>query len=90
MTTSMDDHTLIAEVGQALWGAAWKEPMAAALKQPQSVVSDWAQGRLPVPVDVWKDLREVTRLHRLKLADFDQEIVRAYDAAVVRASARRR
>lgn len=87
--TDMDDHALITELGLALWGAAWKEPMADALRQPKGTVSDWAQGRVPVPADVWKDLREVTRLRRLKLADFDQEIVRAYDAAVVRASARR-
>jgi len=85
----MEDRTLILEIGLALWGAAWEGPMADALKQQKGTVADWARGRLPVPAGVWKELREITRLHRLKLADLDQEIVRAYDAAVVRASAPR-
>jgi hypothetical protein len=85
----MDDRTLISEIGLALWGAAWIDPMAAALKQHKSTVSDWAQGRLPVPADVWKELRELTRLHGLKLADLDQQIVRNYDAAFQLALAKR-
>jgi hypothetical protein len=90
MTIAMDDRTLIAEVGKALWGPAWQEPMAKALGQPLSSISGWAEGRGVVPAGLWKELREVTRLHRLKLADFDQEIVRNYDAAVVRESPRRK
>jgi hypothetical protein len=82
----MDARTLMTEIGLALWGPAWEGPMADALKQHKGTVSDWAQGRTPVPAGVWKELREVTRLHRLKLADLDQEIVRNYDAAVVLAS----
>lgn len=82
----MEDRTLITEIGRALWGAAWEGPMADALEAQKGAVSDWARGRAPVPADVWKELREITRLHRLKLADLDPEIVRAYDAAVVLAS----
>lgn len=85
----MDDRTLIAEVGLALWGAAWQEPMAAALKQHKATVADWGQGRRPVPADVWQELREIARLHGLKLADLGQEIVRNYDAAVALASKKR-
>jgi len=86
MTTRMEDRTLITEIGLALWGPDWKDPMADALKHRQGAVSDWAQGRTPVPAGIWQELREIARLHRLKIADLDQEIVRAYDAAVVLAS----
>jgi hypothetical protein len=86
MAIGMDDRSLISEVGLALWGPAWEGPMADALKQPKTSVSDWARGRTPVPAGVWKELREVTRLHGLKLADLGQEIVRNYDAAVALAS----
>jgi len=85
----MNDSILITELGIALWGAAWKPRMADALKERETKISDWADGRAIVPAGVWKELREAARLHRLKLADFDQEIVRNYDAAVVREQARR-
>ena len=86
----MDDRTLIAELGVALWGVAWKARMADALKQREALISDWADGKATVPAETWKELREVTRLHYLKLADFDPQIVRAYDAAVVREGKGRR
>jgi hypothetical protein len=87
----MDDRTLIAELGVALWGAvAWKSRMADALKQREALISDWADGKAVVPAGIWKELREVTRLHYLKLADFDPQIVRAYDEAVVREGKGRR
>ena len=60
--------------------------MAAALKQPVGAVADWARGHRPVPAGIWKELREVVRLHGLKIADLDPEIVRAYDTAVGLAS----
>jgi hypothetical protein len=47
-----------------------------------SAVSDWGRGRRPVPAAIWKELREIVRLHGLKLADLDPEIVRAYDTAI--------
>jgi hypothetical protein len=89
MTDGMTDQVLIAKIGQTVWGSAWQAPMAAALKQQQRTIEDWSSGRTIVPADIWKELREVTRLHYLKLADLDPEIVRAYDAAVQRASAKR-
>jgi hypothetical protein len=39
---------------------------------------------------MWKELREATRLHYLKLADLDSEIVRAFDDAYQRAMAGKR
>ena len=86
MTVGMNDHSLIAKIGVMLWGADWQAAMAAALKHPASGVADWARGRTPVPAATWKELREVVRLHGLKIADLDPEIVRAYDAAVALAS----
>lgn len=85
----MNDNVLIAELGAAVWGEAWQQRMGEALKQPRSVIADWLAGRAEVPAGIWKDLREITRLHCLKLSDFDPVIVRAYDDAVTRASARR-
>jgi len=85
----MTDHVLLAKIGQTIWGPTWQGPMAEALKQPQRTVTDWTSGRVAVPADIWKELREVTRLHYLKLADLDPQIVQAYDIAIARASARR-
>ena len=81
ITAGMDDRTLITQIGLALWGTAWVDPMANALKQQKGIISDWARGRLPVPAGVWKELREIVRLHGLKLGDLDPQIVQAYDAA---------
>jgi hypothetical protein len=89
MSTAMSEQTLIAKIGNTVWGPAWQAPMATALKQQQRTVEDWSSGRAIVPTETWKELREITRLHYLKLADLDPEIVRAYDAAVQRASAKR-
>jgi hypothetical protein len=85
----MTDQALLAKVGQTIWGPDWQGAMAQALKLPASTISEWASGRSAVPADSWKALREVTRLHYLKLADLDPQIVGAYDAAVARASAKR-
>ena len=57
----MDDAKLIAEVGQALWGPAWKGPMAEAVRHQKSAVADWASGRLPVPAGVWSELKKLMR-----------------------------
>jgi hypothetical protein len=86
----MTDQALLAKVGQTIWGPAWQGPMAEALKLPPSTVAEWIGGRAAVPADSWRALREITRLHYLKLADLDPQIVSAYDAAVARASAKRR
>lgn len=86
----MTDHLLITKIGQTVWGSTWQDPMAAATRQPRSTIEAWASGRAPVPLEVWKELREATRLHYLKLADLDAEIVRAFDAAYQRAMADKR
>jgi hypothetical protein len=85
----MTDQALLAKVGQTIWGPAWQGPMAEALKVPASTIDAWARGSTAVPADSWRSLREVTRLHYLKLADLDPQIVSAYDAAVARASGKR-
>lgn len=85
----MSDQALLAKVGQTIWGPAWQGPMAEALKVPASTIDAWAKAGAAVPADSWKALREVARLHYLKLADLDPQIVSAYDAAVVRAAGKR-
>ena len=90
MTSAMTDHVLIAKIGQTIWGASWQAPMAAAVRQTRSTIEGWASGRVPVPLEIWKELREATRLHHLKLADLDAEIVGAFDAAYQRAMAGKR
>lgn len=84
----MNDSMMIAKIGQTVWGPSWEAPMAEALKQTQSTIADWSSGRTIVPSDAWKQLREATRLHYLKLADLDPQIVQAYDAAVARETAK--
>lgn len=86
----MTDHLLIAKIGNTVWGSAWQEPMAAAIRQPRHAIEGWASGGVPVPLEMWKELREATRLHYLKLADLDAEIVRAFDSAYQRAMAGKR
>ncbi|CAN5882241.1 hypothetical protein BH11PSE3_BH11PSE3_33100 [soil metagenome] len=85
----MNDSMMIAKIGQTVWGPAWEAAMAEALKQTKSTIADWSAGRTIVPSDAWKLLREATRLHYLKLADLDPQIVQAYDAAVARETAKK-
>ena len=82
----MENNMLIPKVGLIVWGPDWQAPMAAALKQPTNTVADWARGSRPVPAGIWKELREVVRLHGLKIADLDPEIVQAYDTTVALAA----
>ena len=90
MTGRMTDQAMIAKIGQTVWGLSWQGPMAAALRQQPRTIDDWSSGRVPVPVEAWKELREATRQQYLKLADLDAEIVRAFDAAYQRAMAGKR
>jgi hypothetical protein len=86
----MTDQATIAKIGQTIWGTSWQAPMATALKQPPRTVEDWSTGRLPVPLEMWTELRETARQQYLKLADLDAEIVRAFDDAYQRAMAGKR
>jgi hypothetical protein len=86
----MNDQATIAKIGQTIWGASWQGPMADALKQQPRTIEDWSSGRVAVPLEAWKELREAARQQYLKLADLDAEIVRAFDAAYQRAMAGKR
>ena len=86
----MTDQAMIAKIGQTVWGPSWQGPMAAAVKQQLRVVEDWSTGRVAVPLEAWKELREAARQQYLKLADLDAEIVQAFDAAYQRAMAGKR
>ncbi|MPZ35080.1 MAG: hypothetical protein GEV13_29585 [Rhodospirillales bacterium] len=83
----MTDQATITKIGQTIWGPSWQGPMAAALKQHPRTIEDWSTGRVAVPLEVWKELREAARQQYLKLADLDAEIVRAFDAAYQRTMA---
>ena len=80
----MDDAKLIAEVGQSMWGPAWKGPMAEAVRHQKNAVADWASGRLPVPAGVWSALKELMRQRRHELDRLAPRIQRAHDAALQR------
>ncbi|WP_421998822.1 hypothetical protein [Reyranella sp.] len=84
----MTDQALLAQIGQTVWGSTWRAPMSAALKSRAAALADWTSGRTHVPAEVWKDLREITRLHYLKLADLDPRIVQAFDEATAREAKR--
>ncbi len=90
MTEPMSDQATITKIGQTIWGPSWQGPMAAALKQQPRTIEDWSTGRVSVPPEMWKELRETARQQYLKLADLDAEIVRAFDAAYQRAMAGKR
>lgn len=88
---AMSDAQLIAKIGETVWGASWQGAMAAAVRQSRNIIEAWASSsREPVPLEMWKELREATRRHYLKLADLDAEIVRAFDDAYQRAMAGKR
>jgi hypothetical protein len=78
------DTMLIAEVGQALWGLAWKGPMAEAVHHQKSAVADWASGRLPVPAGVWSELKKLIRERRHELDRLVPRTEKAHDAALRR------
>ena len=78
------DTMLIDEVGQALWGPAWKAPMAEAVRHQKSAVADWASGRLPVPAGVWSDLKKLIRERRHALDRLVTRTEKAHDAALRR------
>jgi len=80
----MSDATMLADVGQALWGPAWKGPLAEAVRHQKSAVDAWAAGRQPVPVGVWSDLKEIMRQRRHELDKLVPRIQRAHDAALQR------
>jgi hypothetical protein len=67
----MSDSQLIAKIGETVWGASWQAAMATAVRQSRYTIEAWASGREPIPLEMWKELREATRLHYLKLADLD-------------------
>ena len=78
------DTMLIVEVGQALWGPAWKAPLAEAVHHQKSAVADWASGRLPVPAGVWSELRKLIRERRHELDRLVPRTEKAHDAALRR------
>jgi hypothetical protein len=80
----MGDAALIADVGQALWGPAWKGPMAEAVRHQKTAVADWASGRQPVPAGVWSHLTELLRQRRHELDKLAPRIQRAHDTALQR------
>jgi hypothetical protein len=78
------DAKLIVELGQALWGPAWKGPMAEAVRHQKSAVTDWASGRVPVPAGVWSELKIIIRQRRHELDRLVPRTEKAHDAALQR------
>jgi hypothetical protein len=80
----MNDATLLADVGQALWGPTWKGPMAAAVHHQKGAIDAWAAGRQPVPAGVWSELKELMRQRKHELDKLAPRIQRVHDAALQR------
>jgi hypothetical protein len=78
------DAKLIAEVGQALWGPAWKGPLAEAVRHQKNAVADWASDRAPVPAGVWSELIKIIRQRRHELDRLVPRAEKAHDAALQR------
>jgi hypothetical protein len=79
-----NDAELIDEVGQALWGPAWKGPMADAVRHQKNVIADWASGHVPVPAGVWSELAVLMRKRRHELDRLGSRVQRAHDTALQR------
>ena len=78
------DAKLIDEVGHALWGPAWKAPLAQAVHHQKNAVADWASGRVPVPAGVWSELKIVIRQRRHELDRLVPRVEKIHDAALRR------
>ena len=78
------DAKLIAEIGEALWGRAWKGPMAEAVRHQKNAVADWASDRAPVPAGVWSELIKIIRQRRHELDRLVPRTEKAHDAALQR------
>ena len=78
------DAKLIAEVGQTLWGPAWKGPMAEAVRHQKNAVADWASDRVPVPAGVWSELKKIIRQRRHELDRLVPRTEKAHDATLQR------
>jgi hypothetical protein len=52
----MSDPQLIAKIGETVWGASWQAAMATAVRQSRYTIEAWANGREPVPLEMWKQL----------------------------------
>lgn len=80
----MNDAALIAEIGQTLWGPAWKKPMAEAVRHQKNAVADWASGHQPVPAGVWSELVALMRQRKHELDRLGPRVQKAHDAALQR------
>lgn len=78
----MEEDALIADVGQALWGPAWKGPMAEAVRHRKGAIDDWARGKSAVPAGVWSELRELLRRRRHALDELAPRVQKAHDDAL--------
>jgi len=57
---SLDKETLC-EVGEALYGPLWQNPLAEALGVGDRTVRYWASGDRAVPAGVWQDIGALCR-----------------------------
>jgi hypothetical protein len=81
---SKNDADLIAEVGETLWGPAWKTPLAEAVRHGKNAVADWSSGHQPVPAGVWSELMALMRRRKHELDRLGPRVQRAHDAALQR------
>lgn len=84
----MDEAVLIAEIGHALWGEHWQEPMAYAMKRQRKTVRDWRRGHMPVPPGVWSELIAMTQQRHAESGHLYRSLRLAHDEAVSRDAAR--
>jgi hypothetical protein len=57
------------DVGEALYGDQWINPLADDLEVSQRTMRRWATGTADIPVGVWEDLLELMRFRREALDD---------------------
>jgi hypothetical protein len=56
-------------IGEAMYGDQWINPMADDLEVSQRTMRRWATGTSEIPVGVWEDLLTLMLLRRMALDD---------------------
>ena len=74
----MSDNTFT-RVGEALWGPAWRYPMAQALGVRRDTVQDYSQGRREPHPSHWDELNRLINLRRVLLRALAGETAERFD-----------
>ena len=65
---------VLIKVGEALFGPAWRGPLAEALRVNERTVRRWAAGESEIPFDLPRDLAMLCRQQGARLGGLAEEL----------------